>query len=187
MPARRRAATAAAAAGAAARATAAGASGDGPTASPEKQIAAFLARYTPRIRAVAKAARAKVRALLPGAVELVYDNYNALVIAFGASDRAGDILVSLALYPRWVTLFFLRGAKLPDPRGLLKGSGPEIRHVVLDGAATLDTPPVRALIAAARAGARVPLPLPKSGPRRVLIKSVSPKQRPRRPTAGAGE
>ncbi|HEV8320551.1 MAG TPA: hypothetical protein VG389_02985 [Myxococcota bacterium] len=152
-------------------------------ASPEKQIAAFLAKYTSRIRAVAKAARTKVRARLPGAVELVYDNYNALVIAFGPSDRAGDIIVSLAIYPRWVTLFFLRGAKLPDPQGLLKGSGPEIRHVVLDGAATLDTPPVRALIAAARAGAR--LPLPTSGPRRVVIKSVSAKQRPRRPPAGA--
>src|ERR1039458_9537409 len=66
-------------------------------------------------------------ARLPGAVQLVYDNYNALVIGFGPSERASEASFSIVLYPRWVTLFFLQGAGLPDPRRLLKGSGKVVR------------------------------------------------------------
>ena len=83
----------------------------------------FLAKYSPDIAALARAALAKMRARLPGAVEMVYDNYNALVIGFGPNERASDAIFSIVLYPRWVSLFFLQGAGLPDPRRLLKGSG----------------------------------------------------------------
>ena len=47
------------------------------TATAEKQLSAFMAAYTPTIASTARAARAKLRALLPGATELVYDNCNA--------------------------------------------------------------------------------------------------------------
>src|SRR5471030_1684650 len=104
--------------------------------SAEKQLARFMARYAPAVAAVAKAALAKMRKRLPGAVELVYDNYNALVIAFGPTERVSDVIFSIALYPRWVTLFFKDGATLTDPHGLLKGGGKAFRHIVLDGAAT---------------------------------------------------
>jgi hypothetical protein len=35
-----------------------------------------------------------------GAIELVYDNYNALVIGYGPTERASDALIFLAVYPR---------------------------------------------------------------------------------------
>ncbi|HZS09749.1 MAG TPA: hypothetical protein VFD58_33290 [Blastocatellia bacterium] len=147
--------------------------------SPEKQLADFIARYTPEIGALARAALARMRARLPGAVELVYDNYNALVIGFGPTERASDAIFSIALYPRWVNLFFLKGASLPDPQKLLKGSGKVVRHIVLEDAATLDKPAVQKLIAhALKSAAR---PLDGTGPGRIIIKSVSAKQRPRRP------
>ena len=57
------------------------------SAAAEKQLATFLSAYTPEIAAIAKAARKKVRSLAPGATELVYDNYNALVIGFGPADK----------------------------------------------------------------------------------------------------
>ena len=66
---------------------------------------------------VAKAAVARMRKYVPDAVELVYDNYNALVVGFGPTERASEAVLSIALYPRWVTLFFLQGARLSDPRG----------------------------------------------------------------------
>jgi hypothetical protein len=146
--------------------------------SPEKQLASFLAKYSPEIRALALRALAKMRARLPGAVELVYDNYNALAIAFGPTERLSDVIFSITLYPRWVSLFFRQGAGLPDPRKLLKGSGRTIRHIVLDNAAVLDTPAVRALIA--HALQQAPKPIDSTEPNRVVIKSVSKKQRPRR-------
>ena len=61
----------------------------------------------PEIGALAKAILGKMRKRLPRAVELVYDNYNALVIGFGPTERASDAIFSIAVYPRWVSLFFL--------------------------------------------------------------------------------
>ena len=149
-------------------------------ASADKLLAGFLAKYTPKVRAVAKAALVRMRKRLPGAVELVYDNYNALAIGFGPTEKASDAIFSIAVYPRWVSLFFLQGAKLDDPHGLLKGSGTRVRHIFLESAALLDEPAVRGLMARALASAT--RPLVGKGPRRILIKSVSAKQRPRRPT-----
>jgi hypothetical protein len=149
--------------------------------SPEGRLAAFVARYSDDVARVARAARSKVRNLVPGTVELVYDNYNALVIAFGPTDRASDIILSIALYPRWVSLFFTHGSELTDPHRLLRGSGRAIRHVVLQSAADLDKTALRALVRAAVAGH--PTKIETGARRRTIIKSVSAKQRPRRPRA----
>jgi hypothetical protein len=146
---------------------------------PARQWAAFLARYDPAIGAVAKAAVARMRTYVPGAVELVYDNYNALVVGFGPSERASEAVMSIALYPCWVTLFFLQGARLTDPAGLLKGAGTRVRHIVLGDVAVLDQPAVRALIRQALAAA--PRPIDARARRRMVIRAVSAKQRPRRP------
>jgi hypothetical protein len=147
--------------------------------SPENQLAGFIAKYTPEVGAVAHAALAKLRARAPGAVELVYDGYNALAIGFSPTERAADVIMSIALYPRWVNLFFLHGADLADPRQLLKGSGKSIRHLVLEDATTLDKPAVKQLMKEALARAAKPLDSAATG--RIVIKSVSAKQRPRRP------
>ena len=146
--------------------------------SPERQVAGFIARYSPEVARLARQTRAKVRKLLPGAVELVYDNYNALALAFGPTERASELILSIALYPRWVSLFFTRGAELGDPQGLLRGSGSRMRHIVLESAATLDRGPVRALVR--EAVATHPKPLAR-GRGRTIIQSVSARQRPRRP------
>lgn len=152
-------------------------SGTTPT-SPDAQLAGFIAKYAPDIGATARAALDKMRVRLPGAVELVYDNYNALAIGFAPTERVSDIIFSITVYPRWVSLFFRHGANLPDPQRLLKGSGTTIRHLVLEDASTLDKPAVRALMA--QALERAAKPLDGAAPRRIVIKSISAKQRPRR-------
>ncbi len=138
-----------------------------------------MAKYTPDIAARAKKILTTLRERLPGAVEIVYDNYNALAIGFGPTERSSDAIFSIALYPRWVTLFFLKGVSLPDPSRILKGAGAKVRHVILDSASDLDRPDIRALmeIAAKRAEPRIEA----GAKRRTVIKSVSEKQRPRRP------
>jgi hypothetical protein len=45
---------------------------------PSKQLAAFLAKFDPKVEALARAALSKLRDRFLGAFELVYDNYNAL-------------------------------------------------------------------------------------------------------------
>jgi hypothetical protein len=147
--------------------------------SPEDQLAGFLAKYTPEIAARTRAILEKMRARLPGTFELVYDNYNALAIGFGPTERTSDVVFSIAVFPRWVSLFFLQGAVLPDPHGLLQGSGKAARRIVLHEAAALDTPAVQALIM--HALKRAPKPFDPLLPPRIVIKSISAKQRPRRP------
>ena len=68
------------------------------TKTPKVQLDEFLAKYSPEIAALARAVHRKMPAQLPGAVELVYDNYNALVIGFGPSERASEAIFSIALY-----------------------------------------------------------------------------------------
>jgi hypothetical protein len=148
--------------------------------SPENQLDVFLDRYSPPVAALARACLAKMRARLPGAVQLVYDNYNALVIGFGPSERASEAIFSIVLYPRWVTLFFLQGAGLPDPQHLLKGSGKVVRHIVLASAADLDLPPIQDLMAKALRRAEVGIDPGAAG--KLVIRSISAKQRPRRPS-----
>lgn len=149
---------------------------------PAKQLAGFLAKYYDGISKLAGNARLKLRKQMPTAVELVYDNYNALAIGFGPSDRASEVIVSLALYPRWVSLFLMQGAKLSDPEKLLRGSGKQVRHIVLGHSNDLDKAAVRALLAEAIRSARTPLPPVGRG--HTVIKFVSAKQRPRPPGSG---
>lgn len=144
---------------------------------PAKQIAAFLDKYDPEVAKLARATRAAVRKRFPTAFELVYDNYQFLAFGFGSAPRVSDCIVSLAVSPKGVSLCFVCGATLPDPHGILLG-GKQTRFVRLASAKTLAEPAVEALIAAAIAQARTPLPSTGRGP--TIIKSISAKQRPRR-------
>jgi hypothetical protein len=144
------------------------------------QLEAFIDPYAPEVAALARDAFGRLRARLPGAKVLVYDNYNALAIGFGATGRTGEAFLSLALFPRWVSLFFLQGASLPDPRGVLRGGGRVARHVVLKSAADVDEAAIVELIDAAVAAS--PEPLGADGPGEIIIRSVSARQRPRRPS-----
>ena len=126
-----------------------------------------------------RAARAKMRKRIPQALELVYDNYNFFVMGYGPNEKAGDAIFSLAAQAKGLSLCFLQGARLPDPNHMLRGSGNVVRNIRLETAETLDRPEVDALIAAALQRAKTPLP-PQGG-HQLIIKSVSAKQRPRRP------
>ena len=149
----------------------------------EAGIAKAIAKYTPKMRREIEAARKKMRARIPRGYEMVYDNYNALVFAYCSSERPSEAQVSIAAMPRWVTLFFIQGIKLDDPGKLLLGDGKQVRSVRLEGgAADLDRPAVRALIEQALAPfAEAFAAAPKLT---TVIRSVSEKQRARRPKGG---
>src|SRR5882724_2372852 len=149
-----------------------------PTRTPAQQLRVFLAKFEPRVAVSARSALSRLRKRLPGATELVYDNYNALAIGFGPSDKASEAIFSIAVFPRWVSLFFLQGAKLPDPDGLLQGTGTKVRHIVLTQPGDLEQPAIKTLMSVAMRSAKKPID--PSQRRRLVIKSISAKQRPRR-------
>jgi hypothetical protein len=150
-----------------------------PPPTPQKQLDGFIAKYTPAVAKAAKAALEKMRKRLPGAIELVYENYNYLAIGFSPTEKASDCVFSIALYPRWISLFFNQAENLPDPRKLLQGEGKTARHIVLETPDVLDRPAVRELMILALDIAKTKMP--KEGGGKIVIKSISEKQKPRRP------
>jgi hypothetical protein len=146
----------------------------------EKELAEFIAKYTPEIQAQANEALTLIRKRLPDANLLVYDNYNALAIGFCPTEKTSEAVFSLALYPRWVSLFFLKkGDELNDPKSLLKGSGKAIRHVVLKSSDDIVSIDIEQLIANSLTINNWIINKESAG--KLIIKSISAKQRPRRP------
>ncbi len=146
--------------------------------SPSAQLAGFVARFEPSIGRLIRDCRAAMRKRFPTAFELVYDNYNFFVIGYCSSERPSDCIASLAASSKGLVLSFYYGSALPDPERMLQGAGSQNRFVRLPTAATLKHPAVDALLKAAAAHGATPLPT--SGRGRLIIRSVSAKQRPRR-------
>jgi hypothetical protein len=119
---------------------------------PTAELAGFLAKYDPAVAAIARAALARLRKRLPGATEIVYDNYNALAVGFGPGEKTSE-------------------------------ASSRVRHIVLKEADDIGFETIDALITAALAAAK--RPIDAQAKRRLLIKSVSAKQRSRRPCAHA--
>src|SRR5580700_11259135 len=134
-----------------------------PQADAEQQLESFLAKYDPEVATFARRALTKMRKLVPGAIEMVYDNYNWLVIGFSPSERPSEAIFSIVLPPGRVTLCFLQGAGLPNPAKRLQAKDNFVRNVRLYEAGkadekVLDDPEVRELINIALNRAKVPMP-----------------------------
>jgi hypothetical protein len=149
----------------------------------EQQLRSFIAKFDRTNQALLRAARRALRARLPTAHELVYDNYNFFVIGYSPTEKPSDAILSLTGASNGVGLCFIYGAKLRDPKKILRGSGNQTRSIHLDSVEVLAKPDVAALIDQAIAQARVPFATDR--PRKLIIRSISAKQRPRQANTSA--
>jgi hypothetical protein len=148
----------------------------------EQQLDGFIDKFDPNNAALIRAVRKAMRKRLPTANELVYDNYNFFVIGYCATERPSVCIVSIAAAANGVGLSFYYGATLPDPHKLLLGAGSQNRFIRLESAAVLARLEVEELIAAAVAQGDTPLPAKGKG--KLIIRSISAKQKPRRKALG---
>jgi len=148
--------------------------------SPTAQFATFLSLFPPEIVALAKRCMPKLRRAFPGSTQLVYDYTNSLVVAFGMSERGYESIIAVAISPRDVRLYFDKS--LPDPKGLLEGSGSKVRSVMLKAASDLDHGAIKALIKAAIKHSGITFA--RTASTRMVIKSKS-KSKKRKPKATA--
>lgn len=144
----------------------------------EAQLKDFIDKFEPAHQATIRGVRRALRKRFPTASELAYDNYNFFVIGYSPTERPSDAIVSVAAGANGVGLCFIHGARLPDPKKILLGSGRQTRFVRLDSVAVLQRPELEELLAAAVAAAKTPFQ--KSGRGKLIVRSVSAKQRPRR-------
>ena len=89
------------------------------------------------------------------------------MIGFCPDERASNAINSIAVYTKWINLYFFEGDTLPDPEGLLQGTGTMVRNIRITSADDLDRPAVKALMAAALSA---PIAVDQKTKRRILLK-----------------
>jgi hypothetical protein len=135
----------------------------------------FLSPYGPRVIELALATRTLVLEEAHGAHELIYDAYNAVASGYSFTGRPSDACLHIAVYARWVNLGFNFGSQLPDPEGLLRGSGQWTRHIRIAETEDLRNPAVRSLVRSAVARAERPVRAAAAG--QSVVRAVYPKRR----------
>jgi hypothetical protein len=88
---------------------------------------AVLAEHDPPIAEAARAVQSLVETNLPGAV-VQFDPGNGL-LAIGTSLKMRDLLFAIIPHRAHVNLQLADGVDLPNPNGLIEGTGKRIRHV----------------------------------------------------------
>lgn len=86
-----------------------------------------LAGHTADVQAAGRVLEDVIRTELPGVV-VQYDPGNGL-LAFGRGMKMRDLLFALIPHAGWVNLQLADGVLLPNPDGLIEGTGKRIRHI----------------------------------------------------------
>jgi hypothetical protein len=144
----------------------------------ESQLQSFVAKFDDDHQRLIREVRSALQARLPHCAELVWDNYNFFVIGYSPTERPSDYIVSIAASAAGLGLSFNNGARLSDPDGVLLGSGKANRFIRLPTAGVLAEPKIEAMLRRAVEASTVPQPWSAGG--KLIIRSVSAKQRPRR-------
>jgi hypothetical protein len=107
----------------------------------------FLAPASPTVRELAMRTRELVRSTMPGTYEGVHPGRNSII--YGTSEKMADWMCYIAPFKSHINLGFFYGTKLPDPEGLLEGTGKLLRHVKISQVEEIEKPAIKALLVAA--------------------------------------
>src|SRR4051812_32888888 len=100
-----------------------------------KELNDLLTGYSHNVREVALGVRKPILKAVPEAHEMV--DAPARVIGYGHGDGYKGMICTIILSKGGVKLGIVNGASLPDPNGLLEGSGKKHRYVAINAAADL--------------------------------------------------
>ena len=95
---------------------------------PNPQLKKFVSPYDDKIQKLTFQLREFITDLVPEANELIWDNYNAVAIAYSKSEKLKDAFCHIAVYAKHVNFGFNRGTELTKTNVTLQGSGKLIRH-----------------------------------------------------------
>ena len=123
---------------------------------PTSEFTELLARYSPEVRHLALGARGLVLEVFPEATEQV--DFPSKLIAYSVGLKMSDVVCVITPLKSAVNLGFYRAVDLPDPHGLLEGTGKLHRHVKIKTAEELRSPALRQLLEAARAAKKLSTP-----------------------------
>jgi hypothetical protein len=115
----------------------------------------MLSRYSPDVADIARTARERILAALPGAGEEADPAAGPIGYGFGPGYKG--LVCTLILSKSGVKLGLYKGAQLPDPQRLLAGTGKVHRYVELRSSAAVADRGIDALIEAAAAACKARL------------------------------
>ncbi len=95
------------------------------------KLMGFIQPYDKRIQELTIQLRDYVVNLVPEANELIWDNYNAVAMAYSKSEKLKDAFCHISVYAKHVNFGFNRGTELKHNSVKLEGKGKLIRHISL--------------------------------------------------------
>lgn len=146
---------------------------------PTQALISFISPYPKIIQDTTLKVRALILSTTPNAYELIWDNYNAVAVAYSTSEQLKDAYCHFAVYGKHVNLGFNRGIELVDKKKILQGKGKLIRHVTIQNTESLDSNYLQNLIMDARllAEERNPIYVAEEVLFKSVVKSISEKKR----------
>lgn len=91
---------------------------------------------------LALALRELILRLAPKAEQKIYTGWGVIDFQLGGKRD----LLSIGPQKKYVNLYFMKGVELPDPAGLLEGTGKMLRHVKIRAEKDLQNKALHALI-----------------------------------------
>jgi hypothetical protein len=88
-----------------------------------------LDRFTDEVQEIVLRLRERVLAVAPNAHEIISDVGYTVSLQYGPDDRVGRAFCYIAGFSKHANLGFPRGAALPDPDGVMDGTGAHMRHI----------------------------------------------------------
>jgi hypothetical protein len=111
------------------------------------ELEQFLAPYSPVVQELALKLRTLIRDAMPNTCEQL--DVPAHLMGYGLDRTYKGLICGITLHKAHINLMFARGTDLPDPEGLLVGTGKRARHVTIRQEAELENPAIRMLLRAA--------------------------------------
>jgi hypothetical protein len=145
---------------------------------PSKELISFLKPYAKDVQQTALWLREFVWRECPQSLELLYDNFNAVVIGFGVTEKASDAYCSIAVYSNHCNFGFLKARVLNDKKKLLSGDGSTYRKIAVTDVKQFPEDDIKKLLQEAHVNAMMNLKDKEVAIKpQIIVKSVSEKKR----------
>ena len=147
---------------------------------PPAELLEALFRSGPAVRSLTLGLRQVVLEELAPCHEYILDMGTKMSLLYSSTGRViADAICYIGVYRTHVNLGFQRGVDLPDPAGMLRGTGKAMRHIQVKKLSELDRPELRMYLRQARRQAGL-APRRKGAPSDVVtrVKRTSPIRSP---------
>jgi hypothetical protein len=108
----------------------------------------LMERAAPELQALARYTKSIIEQTMPNVVEIVWLKQN--IASYGVGPKKmSEHFCYIALFKERINLGFYYGTELPDPTGLLEGTGNLLRHIKISRPEQLENPALQQLVTAA--------------------------------------